>query len=76
MTTRSWDKTDGTKGYRFEIIAEDVQYGPKVGGDSSNGDRPQTTGRVVKGPAVATGDADVDTIEYPDEEINPEDIPF
>ena len=63
MQTRSWDGQDGTKKYRTEIVADRVQFGPRRGDASSQ-----------PPPAETKGDAD--TIEYPEEEINPDDIPF
>lgn len=65
LKTRSWDKKDGTKGYATDIIAERVQFG-------SN--RP-TTPQATEKPAQATTDT-IESIEYPDDDINPEDIPF
>ena len=70
IETRSWDdKTTGEKKYRTEIIADRVQFGAKSGGASlgtSNASSPKT----------APNPGEVDTIEYPEEDINPEDIPF
>ncbi len=70
MQTRSWDdKNSGEKKYRTEIIAEKTQFGPK-GGQSAGGDyKPQ------EAPKADTNN-DLDEIEYPEEDINPEDIPF
>ena len=65
IQTRSWEK-DGQKQYRTEIIAERVQFGPKnagPGGSSSN----TPAGEEGKQPPPP---------DYPEEEINPEDIPF
>ncbi len=65
LQTRSWEK-DGQKHYRTEIIADRVQFGPR----SSAGDgaaTAQTTAESSAAPAAP---------EYPEEEINPEDIPF
>ncbi|NQV93198.1 single-stranded DNA-binding protein [Candidatus Kaiserbacteria bacterium] len=66
LQTRSWE-ADGVKKYRTEIIAERVQFGPR-GGESGTGS------------PVVTGDSQAepkgDTIEYPEEDINPDDIPF
>ncbi len=71
ITTRSWDAQDGSKKYRTEIIAESVQFGntrgPGEGGASS--------GSASASKPKAQSD-EVETIEYPDEDINPEDIPF
>lgn len=71
MQTRSWDAQDGTKKYRTELVAERVQFGPRRDGDSSSSkapSAPQKSGAVEKEA--------LDTIEYPEEEINPDDIPF
>ncbi len=68
MQTRSWDK-DGQKQYRTEIVADRIQFGPRggAGGGMSGGD---------EGPSQAPKDSGMDSIEYPEEEINPDDIPF
>lgn len=71
MQTRSWDK-DGQKMYRTEVIADRVQFGPKnsAGGGAGNynaGNTNTNTNNNDKAPAVP---------DYPEEEINPEDIPF
>ncbi len=73
MQTRSWeDKTSGEKKYRTEIVADRTQFGPK-GGNTSGGT--STTSAGSKAPA-SEGGGEVDSIEYPEEDINPEDIPF
>jgi single-strand DNA-binding protein len=70
MQTRSWDdKTTGEKKYRTEIVADRTQFGPK-GGASSGG---ASAGGTAKSPSSPE---EVDSIEYPEEDINPEDIPF
>jgi len=71
MQTRSWeDKTSGEKKYRTEIIADRTQFGPK---GSSAGAGAQN---VPKSSDSSGKSEEVDTIEYPEEDINPEDIPF
>ena len=71
MQTRSWDdKTSGEKKYRTEIIADRTQFGPR--GAGSTGGAPQAG--VPK--AQAGEEKELDSIEYPEEDINPEDIPF
>lgn len=67
IQTRSWDGTDGQKKYRTEIVADRVQFGP------SSGKRSEATGEPK---AKSGGEKEIDTIEYPEEDINPEDIPF
>ena len=70
MQTRSWDdKTSGEKKYRTEIVADRTQFGPKGGSAGSGG----TNSVGSKAPA---SEGEVDSIEYPEEDINPEDIPF
>ena len=65
MQTRSWeDKGTGEKKYRTEIVADTVQFGPKGGGGGKG---------ALKGDEPAEAPA---AIEYPEEEINPDDIPF
>ncbi len=82
MQTRSWDATDGTKKYRTEIIADRVQFGPRSGGASSAGGASSgASGASSAGSKGGKADKvdtaeQIDTIEYPSEDINPEDIPF
>lgn len=72
MQTRSWDDAAGVKKYRTEIVADRIQFGPRPSGGA-----PAAEG----GSAAPSHGSDddkkaLDTIEYPEEEINPEDIPF
>ncbi len=68
LQTQSWEK-DGVKQYRTEIVADRVQFGPRTGGDGAG----QSQGGSVTGaPSPSVGS----TPEYPEEDINPEDIPF
>ncbi len=71
METRSWDDAaTNTKKYRTEIIADTVQFGSKNTGGG-------TSGPVVSSSAPASKkEEEIDTIEYPEEQINAEDIPF
>ncbi|MDE2116924.1 MAG: single-stranded DNA-binding protein [Patescibacteria group bacterium] len=79
IQTRSWDdKSTGEKKYRTEIVADRVQFGQKaggmgMGGGASAGGDTASSGRADKSAKSAPA---VDTIEYPSEDINPEDIPF
>ena len=71
MQTRSLDdKTSGEKKYRTEVIADRTQFGPKGGGGGAGA---ASSGGVGK---ASSSSEEVDSIEYPEEEINPEDIPF
>jgi len=70
ITTRSWEgKEDGKKQYRTEIIVENFQFGADGGRAAGN-----AGGASISHEQPAPKDAD--EIKYPDEEINPEDIPF
>jgi single-strand DNA-binding protein len=70
ITTRSWEgKEDGKKQYRTEIIVENFQFGADAKGASTGG--APTSSHEEPSSQSSGGD-----IKYPDEEINPEDIPF
>ena len=75
MQTRSWDAQDGQKKYRTEIVADRVQFGPRGGGTGSAQPSNASAGTSQASPKVDKNEG-IDTIEYPAEEINPEDIPF
>ncbi|KND50162.1 MAG: single-strand DNA-binding protein [Parcubacteria bacterium C7867-008] len=87
IQTRSWDK-DGAKQYRTEIVVDSFQFGPQAGGSdggarSGGNSAPAASAGTSRPASIApeTGGADDfggtgDAIQYPDDEINPEDIPF
>lgn len=66
LQTRSWDK-DGVKQYRTEIVADRVQFGPRNDGGGASASAPATSSQNDAPPAAP---------DYPEEDINPEDIPF
>lgn len=67
LQTRSWEK-DGQKMYRTEIVADRVQFGPRS--DGGGGGAPSK-------PAENPQDQNASVLpDYPEEDINPEDIPF
>ena len=72
IQNRSWDdKKTGEKKYRTEVVAENVQFGPKPSGGGGN------YGGGSRTDAPAHDDAPSGSgIEYPKDDINPEDIPF
>ncbi|HUC88780.1 MAG TPA: single-stranded DNA-binding protein [Candidatus Paceibacterota bacterium] len=74
MQTRSWDDAaTNTKKYRTEVIADRVQFGS----NSSGGNRSSASQSQNESPKAPTEkEEELDTIEYPDEQINVEDIPF
>lgn len=77
IQTRSWDdKATGEKKYRTEIVADRVQFGNKPGGTGAGSSMGAgDSAPKASGGKSAKADA-VDTIDYPTDEINPEDIPF
>lgn len=66
LQTRSWEK-DGHKQFRTEIVAERVQFGPRSGGGGGG------KGSADESQSPNAGNPG---IEYPKDEINPDDIPF
>ena len=71
MQTRSWDdKTSGEKKYRTEVVADRVQFGPK--GSGGGGGAKRSDDAEVSDEASSGGPG----IEYPKDDINPDDIPF
>lgn len=64
LQTRSWE-ADGQKKYRTEIVADRVQFGPRGG-----------SGGVPGNPGENQTGKTEESIDYPDEDINPDDIPF
>lgn len=73
MQTRSWEK-DGEKKYRTEVVADRVQFGPK---GSGGGGGARSTGTEQPEEEASSGGGGGGTgIEYPKDDINPDDIPF
>ena len=75
IQTRSWDGPDGAKRYRTEIVAEKVQFGPRGSGGGGGGEG-GARGRSTPDNAPAPAKEELETIQYPEEDIKPEDIPF
>ena len=80
IQTRSWDdKESGKKSYRTEIVVDNFQFGDggRGGGGGGGGYGGGAGGAQRSGAAPAAGaEKNAGEIQYPDEEINPEDIPF
>ena len=73
IQTRSWDDQSGQKKYRTEIVADKVQFGAKSGTSGGSGD---FGGNSASSAPTSLPESDGGQIEYPEDEINPEDIPF
>jgi len=69
MQTRSWEQ-NGEKKYRTEVIADSVQFGPRGSGGGTGGSKQDEQPMDDAGPSSGPG------IDYPKDDINPDDIPF
>ncbi|TSC68063.1 MAG: single-strand DNA-binding protein [Parcubacteria group bacterium Gr01-1014_72] len=75
IQTRSWDdKATGQKKYRTEVVVENFQFGPSAGGGQGGGATASASGGG--GSVSKESKEQGETIEYPAEDIKPEDIPF
>ena len=78
LQTRTWEGQDGQKRNRTEIIGESMQLGPRLGGQRPSG---QTTPESATNSQQPSDQAappleQLATVEYPEDEIKPGDIPF
>jgi len=77
IQNRSWDGTDGQKKYRTEIVADGIQFGSKNGAVGTKQASESSGGAI---PAKESAETDSsqggEKINYPQEEINPDDILF
>lgn len=73
LQTRSWE-AEGQKKYRTEIVVDNFQFGPSAAGGAAGAGAAASSYAGSEGAQQAAAPAD--EIQYPDEEINPEDIPF
>jgi single-strand DNA-binding protein len=75
IQTRSWDSPEKGKQYRTEIVADRVEFGSRgssTGSGQAGGSRSQAPSDA-EAPQRAPKE---DAIDYPEEDINPDDIPF
>lgn len=75
LQTRSWDSEQGKK-YRTEIFVENFQFGPKVAGSGAGDTKVWRKDEETKKGDDEFSDDGLDTIAYPDDDVNAEDIPF
>lgn len=71
LQTRNWEAQDGAKRTKTEIVAERVQFGPRKQAGGLAGQ-----GGIKTGKESAKQEEPLETIEYPEEDIKPEEIPF
>jgi len=75
LQTSSWEK-DGQKHYRTEIVMDRFEFGPNTqgGGNNAGNNNNYATGNSSQSGG---NDANASALpDYPEDEINPEDIPF
>ena len=84
LQTRSWE-AEGKKNYRTEIVIDNFQFGPSaapggMGGGSRDAGPSASSAPAQEGPDMGSmsmpSEPSGSDIQYPDDEINPEDIPF
>ena len=73
LTTRSWEDTSGNKHFRTEIIAENVQLGPR--GTFNQTDQTSQTPKAPSQNPPSQEEEEIPIVEE-SEDINAEDIPF
>lgn len=74
IQTRSWDdKSSGEKKYRTEVVVENFQFGPSAPGGASGGDRPVFQKAA---PKAGAGKKQDEEVQYPEETVSADDIPF
>ncbi|MBU6310804.1 single-stranded DNA-binding protein [Patescibacteria group bacterium] len=69
IQTRSWEK-EGQKQYRTEVVVDNFQFGPSPMAGGDRGPAPQ---RASPPKAGKTKD---DEVQYPEETVSADDIPF
>lgn len=76
IQNRSWEGKDGNRRYRTEIIAENLQLGPRPAGDTGGREESEETAPALrKKGSVETKDEEIPVIEQ-DAEVSTDDIPF
>ncbi len=73
IQTRSWEGSDGNKRYRTEIIAENIQLGPRSANDPASERSSDKSDEDKK--SESSKDDNIPVIDQ-DEEVDTSDIPF
>ncbi len=74
IQTRSWQDQNGTKRYRTEIIAENMQMGPRGGAEAPNSASAPAQEAQEEIPIIET--EELPSSENEKEGVNVKDIPF
>ena len=64
--------------YRTKIILEKFEFGAKPSGSTNGGENPSSTEQAPEKDSSVKEEAPAnnDSVNYPEEDVNPEDIPF
>jgi hypothetical protein len=62
--------------YRTKIVLEKFEFGAKPGGAIAGGSNENSQNSVQKPQNTSETPVNNNSINYPEEDINPEDIPF
>ncbi len=76
IQTRSWDDKDGKKNYRTEVVLDGFQFGPRAAGAGTGSSNNPGGQMIDENTPMGSSSKEVDSIEYPTDDINAEDIPF
>ena len=76
LQTRTWDAQDGSKKSRTEVVAENIQFGPRGQGGGTYAQTAQSSSPSPRSPQPVQQQEDIATVEYPEDDVNPEEIPF
>ena len=75
IRTRSWQDANNQKRYKTEIIAENIQFGPRSMREDTKLEMPPETGEAFH-EELPVLEADTPGSKEEDEEISSEEIPF
>ncbi len=77
IQTRSWEDKNGKgKQYRTEVVAERIEFGSRPSGSAAGAHAAGAERSEVSDAEAPQKSPKEDTIDYPTEDINPDDIPF
>ncbi|HWB33970.1 MAG TPA: single-stranded DNA-binding protein [Candidatus Paceibacterota bacterium] len=77
IQTRSWDSPEKGKQYRTEIVADRVEFGSRASGMGGGASAASSNSPSGMSDAEAPQRAPKEeAVDYPQEDINPDDIPF
>jgi len=64
LETRSWDGQDGVKRYRTEVVLENMQMGPRLGGAPNSSPTPSSNNNTAPAPSAGEDEIKIDDIPF------------